>query len=29
MLNGTTAEIVELNLEPGFENAFIDQLALP
>ena len=25
----TTAEIVELNLEPGFEDAFIDQLALP
>lgn len=25
----TAAEIVELNLEPGFEDAFIDQLELP
>ncbi len=25
----TAAEIVELNLEPGFEDAFIDQLTLP
>jgi uncharacterized 2Fe-2S/4Fe-4S cluster protein (DUF4445 family) len=26
---GTAAEVVELNLEPGFEDTFIDQLALP
>ncbi len=27
--HATAAEIVELNLEPGFEDSFIDQLALP